>query len=333
MGIPVTYLKSYWWGKKQNSVGYIFAPEIWRYRRLIQNADVVHIHGYRNFLFTIVSLLAQFYKIPYIIQPRGALTSRFGRVRQKILFDQTIGYYLLRKASYAISLSDDENRDLIRAGVSVSRIAKIYNPLDPTIWSELPDGCHFKEKYQINSNDKVILFLSRIHEKKGLDILIEAFAGIDRTDIRLCIVGPDDGYLSTAKALIHKYGIESKTIITGPLYDIEKLEAYRAADIYVLPTRGGEGLPTTIIEACYAGLPIIVTNTTEVSKIINNRIGFAVNDNPSDVRDAIIKLLNEPALSSHFHEHTKEILKQYFNLDKAIDQFENIYNSLVCRYS
>lgn len=332
MGIPVTYLKSYWWGRKHNSVGYILAPDIWRYRRLIQNADIIHIHGYRNFLFTAGSLLAQLYRIPYIVQPRGALTNRFGRVRQKIFFDQTIGHYILRRASYAISLSDEEIENLVLAGISINRIAKIYNPVDPDLWPGLPDGSHFKEKYQINSNDKIILFLSRIHEKKGLDKLIEAFASIDRTDMRLCIVGPDDGYLSTAKALIQKYGIETKTIVTGPLYGKEKFEAYRAADIYVLPTRGGEGLPTTIIEACYAGLPIIVTNTTEISKFINNRIGFAVNDNQTDIKDALMRLLNEPNLRSHFREQTKEFLDEYFNLDRAIDQFEQIYRLIVCHH-
>ncbi len=327
--IPVTYLKSYWWGKKPNSVGYIITPDLWRYRKLIRDADVVHIHGYRNFLFSGVSLLAKYYGVPYVIQPRGALVEKFGRVNQKLAYDRTIGQFILRNASYIIILSEEEREKLVFTGVSPDKIIKIYNPLDPSLFSYPPDGLRFRAKYKIDQNDFVILFLSRLHEKKGLDILIEALAGINRSDVRLLIVGPDDGYLSVAEKLISKYNLQSRTIITGPIYGDEKFDAYRAADIYVLPTRGGEGLPTTIVEACWVGIPIIVTNTTEVSQIINKRIGLAVNDDVLELRNAILELLSNSRLRSYFKEQTIQVLNEYFDLGKALDRFEFVYKSCI----
>lgn len=325
-GLSVTYLNSYWWGKRNNSMGFIVAPEIIKYSQLIRESDIIHIHGYRHFLFVFVSLIARYNKVPYIIQARGALTDKFGRVGLKRLFDQTLGNKILQNAAYGISLSDEETEIYKRWGVSPSRVEKIYNPFDPRICPVLPDGLAFRDKYGIKPNEKILLFLARLHEKKGLDILIDAVAQLNRDDYRLCIVGPDGGYKSIAESIVFERRLEDRVLFIGPLYDEQKFDAYRAAHIYILPTRGGEGLPTTLIEACYSGLPIILTNTTEVAHIINNRVGLVVNYNSSELKSAIDTLIDDEDLHSYFRQQTKSFLNKYFDLDKAISKYERIYN-------
>lgn len=324
-GLPVTYLNSYWWGKRNNSMGFIVSPDLFKFTHLIRESDIVHIHGYRHFLFVFVSLISRYYKVPYIVQARGALTEKFGRVGLKRAFDQTLGSISLRNAAYSISLCDEETDIYLKRGVSPSRVIKIYNPIDPRVCPVLPTGQAFREKYKIKPNEKILLFLARLHEKKGLDILLDAIGILTRDDYRLCIVGPDGGYQSIAEATVTKRGLENRVLFIGPLYDEQKFDAYRAAHVYILPTKGGEGLPTTIIEACYSGLPIIVTNTTEIAQLIHNRIGLAVNYDSLELKSAIETILDDTALHSYFRQQTISFLNTYFDLEKAIDQFEGIY--------
>ncbi|RMF63635.1 MAG: glycosyltransferase, partial [Calditrichaeota bacterium] len=199
----MTYLRAFWWGRKENSIGFIVSPDLWRYRELVRRADVVHIQGYRHFLFVGAALLAQRYGVPYVVQTHGAMPSRFGRSRLKRVFDRSVGRFVLSRASYAVALSDTEVEDYTRQGVASSRIAKIFNPLDPAVCPELPDRETSRRRLGIQPDEKVILFLARLHEKKGLELLIRAVAAREhRRDLRLLIVGPDDGYGATAERLI-----------------------------------------------------------------------------------------------------------------------------------
>ena len=82
-----------------------------------------------------------------------------------------------------------------------------------------------------------MLCLGRIHRIKGIDILVKAFANIIEKlkDVRLVVVGPDDGYLGELVALIKALKMEDNVLITGPLYGRDKLEAHVDAKVYVLP--------------------------------------------------------------------------------------------------
>lgn len=328
-GIPVTYLRAFWWGQRPNSVGFIVAPSIWKYRHMIKDADIIHIQGYREFLFVCSSLLSILFHKPYIVQARGSLPSILGRSSIKHIFDKTLGRIFLKNAAHCIALNDSEVSEYRKYGVSPLNITKILNPWDSSLYTQIPDGSRFRKRYGISKTDKIILFLSRIHYKKGLDLLIKSFAKLTDKHTWLCIVGPDDGFLKEAKRLINDFELDDKTIFTGPLYDEDKFDAYRAADIYVLPTRGIEGLPTTVIEACYAGTPIIVTRTTEVAEIVNNQIGIAVDYDINSMRDAIEGILNDPAAQEKFKNNTTNVLSRYFSLDDALDKFEHIYETCI----
>jgi glycosyltransferase involved in cell wall biosynthesis len=331
-GVPVTYLHAYWWGKRPNSLGFILAPDLWRYRVLIAGADIVHIHGYRHFLFIGSSLLAMRYGVPYIAQTRGALPSRFGRTRLKRVFDQSLGRFILSKATRMVALSDAEVDDYVSFGCSRSCVVKIFNPFDPSVCSDLPDGSDFRRRYGIRPDEKVVLFLARLHERKGLELLIRAVASLARQDIRLCIVGPDGGFRATAENLIAELGLNESVIMTGPLYGREKFEAYRAADVYVLPAKGGEGLPTTVLEACYAGVPIIITRATEIARVIEGRVGVAIDYDVDQLKGALVKVLDNPEQNELFRQRTTAVLQEFFDIDMILDSFEGLYkNCLVTR--
>jgi len=101
-----------------------------------------------------------------------------------------------------------------------------------------------------------VLYLGRIRRIKGVDILVKAFANIIEKlkDVRLVVVGPDDGYLGELVALINALKMEDNVLITCPLYGRDKLEAYVDAKVYVLPSRY-ETFPMSLLEAYACAKP------------------------------------------------------------------------------
>jgi glycosyltransferase involved in cell wall biosynthesis len=105
-----------------------------------------------------------------------------------------------------------------------------------------------------------VLFLGRVHPKKGLDVLLNAWRAIEPRfkDWDLRIVGPDnDGYLHRMKQLAADLGLQ-RVRFDGPLHGDAKWEAYRAAALFVLPTHS-ENFGISVAEALAAGTPVIVT--------------------------------------------------------------------------
>ena len=155
----------------------------------------------------------------------------------KWVYDVLFGYRLLRDASKVIALSTVEAEQYRAMGVPEEKIAIIPNGIDLTEYANLPLKGSFKKKFGIDEDEKIVLYLGRIHKIKGIDILVRAFAEIIEKldDVKLVIVGPDDGYLGEIETQIKSLNIKNKVLIPGPLYGEDKLAAYVDADVYVLP--------------------------------------------------------------------------------------------------
>jgi poly(glycerol-phosphate) alpha-glucosyltransferase len=106
----------------------------------------------------------------------------------------------------------------------------------------------------------VALFLGRLHAKKGLGHLLEAWsrAHANHADWRLVIAGPDDGYEEQARRLTGVLGLHSSVTFAGPLRGQDKVAALRAADAFVLPSFS-EGFSMAVLEAMAARLPVVLT--------------------------------------------------------------------------
>lgn len=122
-----------------------------------------------------------------------------------------------------------------------------------------------------------LLFLGRVHPKKGIDILLRAWHVVESRfqDWDLQIVGPDErGYLSKMKHLASRLRL-CRVTFTGPLYGPDKLSAYRRADLFVLPTHS-ENFGLSVAEALAAGTPVVVTAGAPWSSIETHRAGWSI---------------------------------------------------------
>jgi len=300
-------------------------------KRNIKDFDIVHAHLSRCFQAILVHHYAKKYRVPYVLQPRGALP-RISKSKQKKLFDALFGWAIIEDASKIIAsskLESDQYWDVF-PDLEGEKIVHIPNGIDLETYQNLPKKGEFRKKYSIAEDEKVILFLSRIHERKGADILIEAFSKLknELEGVKLVIAGPDEGYLDRLKLMVNKLNIEADVIFPGPLYGKDKLEAYVDADVFVLPSKDRyESFGNVVLEAMACGTPVIVTNNCGVSEWIGSDVGYVVEYDEIQFHNALYNILTDSSRWKNMGENAKKVADQ-FSWDTIIEEYEVLYQLL-----
>ena len=295
-------------------------------KRDLQQFDVIHVHTFRTILALSIWYYAKKYNIPYVLQAHGSVLPFFQKQRLKKIFDRFFGYRILRDASKIIVSTKIETEQYKKMGVDEGKIEIVPNGIDLTEYDILPEWREFRKKYKIK-DEKIILYLGRIHKIKGIDLLVKAFADLvkEMDDVRLVIVGPDDGFLLTLKRQIEDLNIGDKILLTGLIPEKDKLGAYVDADVYVLPSVY-ETFPVTILEAFACGTPVIVTDRCGIANIvIDNNVGYVVEYDKEQLQDAIFKILTNVELRRYFGEGGKKLVREKYSWDIVVQQLEKIY--------
>lgn len=307
-----------------------FSYELYRsIKENILNYDIIHIHEYRSYISLVVSYYAHKYNIPIILQAHGQLPRIISKQRSKWFFDTLLGYRLLKNCSKIIALNQMESRIYKNIGIPNKLITIIPNGIDFSEYNHLPPKGNFRIGYNLNKDEKIVLFLGRINKIKGIDILIKAFTDVVKNldGVRLVVVGPDDGSLEELQTLVKDMNIENKVTFTGPLYGLKKIEAYVDSDVYILPSRY-ETFPMTLLEAYACGKPIIASNVGGLKDlVINNVTGLFFDSGDVEyLARNILYLLNNESKSKEMGFNGRQLVKDNFTLENVVDQLEKVYN-------
>jgi len=252
-----------------------------------------------------------------------------GKEKLKKLYDILFGNHILKNAKKIIAVTDIEKEQLKNFGISEEKIEIIPNGIDLEKYENLPSRGCFRKKFGIYEDEKIVLYLGRIHRIKRIDILVKAFADIieDLDDVKLVIVGPDDGYLADIESLIKDLKIENNILITGPLYGMDKLEAYVDADVYVLPS-SYEIWGMTIIEAMACGTPILITQNCGLADFVDNNVGVTFELDCENLKETLFEMLTNDKKLKIFREKCKEVVKT-FDIKRVVKKLENVYLSII----
>jgi glycosyltransferase involved in cell wall biosynthesis len=298
----------------------------------LKSFDIVHVHEYTTYQNIVVHHFAKKFGVPYVLQAHGSLP-KIGRQARKWIYDAFFGSTLLRDASKVIALSEIEAEQYKCAGVPAEKIAIVPNGIDLTEYSDLPPKGSFKKKFGLEKNEKIVLYLGRIHEIKGIDILVRAFANIlhKLDDVRLVIVGPDDGYLGEIEALIKALKIENKVLISGPLYGKDKLEAYVDADVYVLSSIY-EIFGISLLEAYACSTPVIASSVGGLKDlVINGETGFLVEPGSIvELSRSIVFMIDNSASAKRMGMKGREFVKN-FSAWTVINRLECLYDEIASK--
>ena len=289
--------------------------------------DVIHLHEYRTYQNIVVHHYAKKYSVPYFLQAHGSLPRVVAKQNLKRVYDVLFGYELLRDSWKVVALSQNEAEQYKSMGVSKEKIVIIPNGIDLSDYANPPPKGAFKKKFKIPKNEKIILYLGRIHKSKGIALLVKAYSQLiyrmKLKETMLVIAGPDDGYLYEARSLASFLGLSNSVLFTGFISAEDKLKALIDADVFVTPSF--YGFPITFLEACAVGTPIVATTTGDYLEWINGNVGYMTPPSVEELVDAIHRILHDNELHEKFSRNCREIVKSRFSLEKIVDRLEQVY--------
>ena len=216
---------------------------------------------------------ARSFGVPYVLSPHGmvepwALAWRAPRKRIALMLYQ---HEVLKGTAAFMATSAAEYESLRRLGLD-QPVAVVPNGIDLELAETSPPAGLDKP----DDRTRVVLFLSRIHPKKGIENLLQAWAGLDTRGWVLRIAGPDeDGYLDSMRRLAQRLGLAGRVEFPGAVSGEQKRETYRAADVFVLPAHT-ENFGVVVAEALAHGLPVITTTGTPWREIVEAGCGWWV---------------------------------------------------------
>lgn len=224
--------------------------------------DVIHAHGHFHISSNMVAFSNVFASRPFVLTSHGTILGYQGWKRAlEILFDKTIGKLTLRAADRVIALTPTQARMLKNLGADPRRIVVIPLWMDMDQVNPHADAEKFRDTYEL-SGKMIVLFVGRLLPIKGLQYLIEA-AKLIETRPTIVIVGDEaPGYPGTKRILeeqVKMLGSDRDIIFTGGFPKEDLAAAYKAADLFVLPSLA-EGLPLVLLEAMAYKKCVIATN-------------------------------------------------------------------------
>jgi glycosyltransferase involved in cell wall biosynthesis len=267
----------------------------------LREFDIVHIYGLYDLLGPVVAYHCYRSGIPYVLEPLGMVRPIDRSFRLKRIWHTIFGKKLLEHASLVVATSRQEEEELIADGFSRDRIALRYNGVDLKEFAKLPTPGVFRSEWALPSDEPIVLFLGRIIPRKGVDLLIEAFAQACPERGRLVIVGPEgeSGYVEKLRQLAREKHIEGRTVFTGPLYGDQKKAALVDSQVFVLPSRY-ENFANGVAEAIACGLPVIISDRCGIQEFVAGKAGLVVPREGPALADALRQLLDDTTLYERF---------------------------------
>ena len=256
---------------------------------LVAQTDVVHVHGLWEEIQHLAAQSAQRHNVPYVIAPHGMLdpwSLRQGRLKKRLYMHLRLRRHL--NISAALHFTSDEERDRTAPLRLRPRAIVEPNGIDLNEFTALPARGTARQRYNVCPG-LMILFLGRLHPKKGLDLLIPAFARASLPGATLVIAGPPDSeaYESELKQLVKHHHLASRVTFTGMLHGLDRLALLADADLMILPSHH-ENFGIVVAEALACGTPVLVSNQVNIHRDISDA-GVGA-DFPLDV-DAIAREL------------------------------------------
>lgn len=276
--------------------------------------DWVHIHGIwnpQNYLFQQV---AKELSIPVVISLHGMLEPwilRRNSIKKKIALR------LYQKKA----LND---ADLIHLTAKQEKV-NFLNLGCPTKFKIIPIGISQKEipAPKTTYGQKKIIFLSRLHPKKGIELLLNAWKKLNPEDWTLTIVGEGDPDYEKSLFAMAK-GFENILFI-GPRYEKQKWDILKSADLMILPTYS-ENFAIVVAEALSVGVPVITTQGTPWEDLEQKKCGWWIELNEKKLKETLRQaMLLSPSELKQMGENGIQLIQDKYLIDHQISKFIKLY--------
>lgn len=293
--------------------------------------DLFHINGLWKLFIHKMILLAKRNKTPYIVSPHGMLE------------DWSLSQGKLKKK---IALLLYQNKDLSNAACihvtshsEMENVRKLgfNNPV-----AIIPNGiniANFPEtRPEKNNKIKTLLFLSRIHPKKGIEFLIEAWDKLDhpkKKSWRIEIIGNgSEKYIYELRQKILLKKLSENIKILPPIFEIDKkVDIFRKADVFVLPTFS-ENFGIVIAESLASYTPVITTKGAPWKDLKDNNCGWWIDIGVDPLTKVLFEVLDsEKEVLIQMGENGRKLIEEKYSIDMVAKNTSKMYNWVVNKKS
>ncbi len=321
---------------------FAYAPRFadWVRKRRAQY-DAVIVHGIWQYSSFGVWRALHGTTTPYFVFPHGMLDPWFNRTYplkhlKKLLYWPWGEYRVLRDAT-AVLFTSEEERLLARESFSLYHCNEVvvnYGTAAPKV--DLDSAREdFLSGFPQLRGKRFLLFLGRLHEKKGCDLLIEAFTALGNfaagdSPLHLVLAGPcaDEEYLLHLKQLAATAAKEDSSItFTGMLTGTRKWGAFRAAEVFVLPSHQ-ENFGIAVVEALACGTPVLISNKVNIWREIEaDHAGYAENDDLAGTTVLLKRwLATPPETRAMMKKSAPDCFARRFEIERATDSLLKVLN-------
>ncbi|MGN6727489.1 MAG: glycosyltransferase [Tepidisphaeraceae bacterium] len=296
---------------------------------LIRSADIVHIQALFEEIQHRAAALCRTLNKPYIMRPCGGLDPwalARGRLKKRLY----LAWRLRRDLNGAAAIhytTAAEARSAEPLGLTAPTIVE-PNGIDLSEFDPLPAKGLFRAKHPQIAGRRIILFLGRIDPKKGLDLLIPAFARAQLPDAVLVLAGPDSfGYQQQMQALAQREGVAPQVLFPGMLHGRERIEALVDADLFVMPSYV-ENFGISVIEALAAGVNTIVSEKVNLVDELPSgtvaRVGIDIDGLSAAIRSKAASDINR-----HDNSMARRQLAARYSWTEMAKHWQRHYNALI----
>lgn len=297
---------------------------------ILPTVDILHAHEFRSAENLLVTPVAQKLGVPIVLSPHGTLNLTTGRSRLKSTWDRLFGAGVALRIDHVIALTENELAEVKSLWSAFGKrkhptgFSVVPNGVRVNEHADTPGASDFRQSHNL-ADAPTVLYMGRLQARKGLDVLVQAFLAADVQESRLLIVGPDEGALSSLRALADG---DERIVFTGYLGGEERLAALAASDVFALPATG-EGQPMAALEALASALPVVLSPGCNMGDVAGYGAGYVVEASVDAFADKLRLLLSDGALRREMGAAGRRLVTEKYAWDKVAGELEWVYQGLL----
>ncbi|MES2650195.1 MAG: glycosyltransferase [Bacteroidota bacterium] len=320
-GVKVTYFKRITKDHTHFSPALLLALQ----RKIKTNPNlIIHIHAWWNLVSIFSCYLAKWYAIPVILSPRGMLTNYTSKNRNggiKSIIHTVIGKRLLKYCHIHVT-SEKEKEDVLSI-IQPKSITVIPNLVSFPAYNQ--EIIHHQQKENKEEPFKLI-FLSRVEEKKGLELLFEAVVGLP-FNWQLTIAGTgEEDYEKALKVRVERLKLSENINWIGQVSNIEKFILMAQHDLLVL-TSYNENFANVVIESLSVGTPVLLSDQVGLADYVKEKkLGWITDLTPKNIKKNIVKSFEAVSSRLKIRETAPIIISEDFKSKNLIKKYFTLYS-------
>ncbi len=292
--------------------------------------DIAHVHGVWQHTPHAGAAAARAAGVPYIMRPCGMLdpwSLRQGRLKKRIFLALVARRHLNRAA--ALHYTTETERRLAEPLGLRSPTFVIPNGLDWDEFEPLPPRGAFRAAHGIGERT-LIVFLSRVHHKKGLGLLLPALARLPDAGVMLAVVGPGEArYITELRAQAAALGVGDRVIFPGMIVGRARLEALRDADLFCLPSYQ-ENFGVSVIEALGVGTPVLISDQVNIcAEVAAAEVGEVVPCEVEPLARRLATMLADRPRLAEMAARARPWVERTFRWDAIAARIDAMYEQVV----